>query len=121
MSRVKYKTWGAYQNGFALASKIFKVSQQFPKCEMYSLTDQIRRSSRSVCANLAEDYGHRSYSASFKHKLTIAIGKNLETMTWLDFALDCNYIDQQTFNELDHMAQSTSRLLYYMLANSSKF
>ncbi|PHI19617.1 diversity-generating retroelement protein bAvd family protein [Lewinellaceae bacterium SD302] len=121
MNLVKYKTWGAYQSVFKLASRIFRLSMQFPKSETYSLTDQIRRSSRSVCANLAESYGHRCYSASFKHKLTICIGENLETMTWLDFALDCQYIDQHTYDELDELAQSTSKLLYYMIANPKKF
>lgn len=81
-----------YQLAFEMAMKIFEVSKQFPKEERYSLTDQIRRSSRSVCANLAEAWRKRLYQAAFISKLTDCTAEASETQTWLAFARECNYI-----------------------------
>jgi four helix bundle protein len=75
-----------YQEAYALAMKIFEVSKSFPAEEKYSLTDQIRRSSRSVCTNLREAWAKRKYQAHFVSKLTDADGENGETDSWLDFA-----------------------------------
>ena len=76
---------------------IFKISMDFPKEEKYSLTDQIRRSSRSVCANLAEGFRKRKYPKSFIAKLIDCEGEAAETQVWLRYAKDCNYIDEDIF------------------------
>ncbi len=75
--------------------QIFEVSKQFPKEETYSLTDQIRRSSRSVCANLAEAWRKRRYEAAFVNKLNDSEGESAETQTWLEFAVKCGYLNAQ--------------------------
>jgi four helix bundle protein len=81
-----------YQKAYALAMEIFEASKHFPTEEKYSLIDQIRRSSRSVCTNLREAWAKRRYEAHFVSKLTDADGENGETETWLDFACDCLYL-----------------------------
>ena len=83
-----------YARAFDVAMKIFKASKAFPKEEVYSLTDQIRRSSRSVCANLAEAWRKRRYEAAFIAKLTDAEAEAAETQVWLEFAVKCAYIDR---------------------------
>jgi four helix bundle protein len=90
-----------YKIAFAAAMQIFQISKAFPLEERYSLTDQIRRSSRSVCANLAEAWRKRRYSAVFVNKLSDAMQEGSETQTWLDFCLDCKYIGNETFERLD--------------------
>ena len=85
----------AYQKAFALAMEIFEQSKFFPKEETYSMTDQIRRSSRSVNANLAEAYRKRRYPNHFISKISDADTENGETQTWLQFALACKYISQE--------------------------
>jgi four helix bundle protein len=85
-----------YQRSFDLAMKIFHLSVEFPKVEQYALTDQIRRSSRSVSANLAEAWGKRRYPAVFVNKLSDSEAESLETQSWLDFAIACNYLDAAT-------------------------
>ncbi len=87
-----FKKLLAYQKAFDLAMLIYEASKSFPKEETYSLTDQIRRSSRSVNANISESYRKRRYPKHFISKLTDADGENSETSTWLDFALACEYI-----------------------------
>ena len=78
-----------YQKAYALATEIFKVSRTFPTEEKYSLTDQIRRSSRSVCTNIREAWAKRRYEAHFVSKLSDSDGENGETDSWLDFAYAC--------------------------------
>ena len=94
-----------YKLGFESAMKIFEVSKAFPKEEKYSLTDQIRRSSRSVCANIAEAWRKRRYVAAFVNKLNDAESEAAETQTWIEFAVKCNYLEKQTaellFREYD--------------------
>lgn len=90
-----------YKLAFETAMEIFQITKGFPQEEKYSLVDQIRRSSRSVCSNLAEAWRKRRYKAVFKNKLTDAMQEASETQTWLDFCFACNYIDQNKFNELD--------------------
>lgn len=85
-----FKKLLAYQKAFELAMSIFEITKSFPKEEMYSLTDQIRRRSRSVNANRSETYRKRRYPKHFISKLTDSDGENSETSTWLDFALKCN-------------------------------
>ena len=89
-----------YKLAFESAMKIFQLSKIFPKEEKYSLTDQIRRSSRSVCANLSEAWRKRRYKAAFIAKLSDSEAEAAETITWLDFALSCQYIDKKTHQSL---------------------
>ena len=89
-----------YQLSFEAARQIRLISMKFPKEETYSLTDQIRRSSRSVCVNIGEGYRKRIYPKHFSSKMTDADGEATETSIWLDFALDCEYIDKESFNVL---------------------
>ncbi|MEZ4712086.1 MAG: four helix bundle protein [Caldilineaceae bacterium] len=89
-----------YRKAFEAAMAIFALSKSFPKEEVYSLTDQIRRSSRSVCANLSEAWRARRYEKTFRHKLGIAEGEAAETQTWLEFAVRCEYISLDEGREL---------------------
>lgn len=111
----------AYKKGFQLSMKIFHLSKSFPYEEKYSLTDQIRRSSRSVCANLAEAYRKRNYHKSYIYKLTDCDAENSETQVWLEFALECEYIDKTTFDELTSESEEVGKLLNYMIVNPEKF
>jgi four helix bundle protein len=90
-----------YKLSFKTAMDIFEISKKFPKEEKYSLTDQVRKSSRSVCTNLSEGWRKRRYKAMFINKLSDAAQEAAETQTWLEFALACNYIDEKTFQTLD--------------------
>lgn len=89
-----------YQLSFQGAMQIFKASQRFPIEERYSLTDQIRRSSRSVCANLAEAWRKRRYEAAFIAKLNDSEAEASETQVWIKFAVQCGYLNTQTGQEL---------------------
>ncbi|MEH1976409.1 MAG: four helix bundle protein [Nostoc sp.] len=89
-----------YQMAFDAAMKIFELSKKFPVEERYSLTDQIRRSSRSVCANLAEAWRKRRYEAAFVAKLNDSEAEAAETQTWIEFAVKCNYLDVELGREL---------------------
>ena len=101
--------------------KIFEVSKDFPKEEKYSLTDQIRRSSRAVSANLAEAYAKRSYKAHFISKLSDSDMENCETQIWLLFAFECKYISFESCEELTEISKQVGRLLDYMIHNPEKF
>ena len=111
----------AYQKSFALAMKIFKISKSFPKEETYSLTDQIRRSSRSGSANIAEAYRKREYPKHFHSKLTDSDAENSETQVWLEFALNCEYINEENYNKLLSDSQEVGKLINYMILNPQKF
>jgi four helix bundle protein len=89
-----------YKIAFAASMKIFNLSKSFPKEETYSLTDQIRRSSRSVCSNIAEAFRKRRYEKSFISKLNDSEAETAETQTWLEFSLECKYIDRNDYNFL---------------------
>lgn len=89
-----------YKRGFAAAMQIYELSKQWPKEERYALTDQIRRSSRAVCANIAEAWRKRRYPRHFISKLSDADAEAAETRTWLRFALHCGYLDESTFEAL---------------------
>jgi len=95
-----FKELRVYQQTFAAASRIYRLSKRWPKGERYSLTDQMRRSSRSVCANIAEAWRKRRYPAHFVSKLSDSDSEAAETQVWLDFALDCGYIDQEEHDSL---------------------
>ena len=116
-----YQDLLAYKKGFEVAMEIFEISKSFPKEETYSLTDQIRRSSRSVCANIAESYRKRVYPKHFHSKLTDSDAENSETQTWLEFAFACKYINENTFIELTEKNKEVGKLINYMLLNPAKF
>jgi four helix bundle protein len=88
-----FRDLDVYRRAFRAAMEIYQMTQAFPSDEKYSLVDQIRRSSRSVCANLAESWRKRKYIAVFKNKLTDAMQEASETQSWLEFSFACNYID----------------------------
>lgn len=111
----------AYKRSFALAMKIFHISKSFPAEEKYSLTDQIRRSSRSVSANIAKAYRKRRYPKNFISKLTDSDAENSETQTWLEFAFACKYIEQVQFDVFIKESEEVGKLLNYIINNPSKF
>ena len=100
---------------------IFDVTKSFPKEEKYSLTDQIRRSSRSVTVAVTEAYRKRIYPKNFISKLTDAEAENSETQVWLDFSLACNYLEELKYNELTSLNNEVGKLIYYMMNNPDKF
>jgi four helix bundle protein len=110
-----------FKSAFWLAMSIYRISTAFPKEEKYSLTDQIRRCSRSVNANLAEAYGKRRYPAHFISKLTDADSENNETQVWLKFALECNYLKLEDYEALNSKSKEIGRRLTYMIQNPQKF
>ena len=118
---MSFKTLEGFKKGFSLAMDIFELSKGFPRDETYSLTDQIRRSSRSVCANIAEAYRKRRYIKNWVSKLTDSDGENSETQVWLDFAQSCHYISTQEYNQLTKRSEEVGRLINYMIINPGKF
>jgi four helix bundle protein len=110
-----------YQLSFQAAREIRLISMKFPKEETYSLTDQIRRSSHSVCVNIGEGYRKRVYPKHFSSKMTDADGEATETSIWLDFALDCEYMDQQSYNALQEKYNEIGRMLNAMAQHPEKF
>ena len=101
--------------------KVFEITKSFPTEEKYSLADQIRRSSRSVCSNLAEGWRKRKYEAVFRNKLTDAMQEASETQSWLEFCLACNYINELLFKELDTEYEEIFLMLNSMEKNAEKF
>jgi len=110
-----------YKLSFDLAMKIFEVTKRFPKEETYSLTDQVRRSSRSVCSCLAEAHRKRLYPAHFVSKISDADMENAETQTWLDFSLACKYIIHKEHEDLLHLSEQVGNLLNHMINNPEKY
>ncbi|MEH1899402.1 MAG: four helix bundle protein [Nostoc sp.] len=110
-----------YQMAFNAAMSIFELSKKFPVEERYSLTDQIRRSSRSVCANLAEAWRKRLYEAAFVAKLSDSSAEAAETQTWIEFAVQCNYLSAETGRELYKTYNSILGMLVTMIHNSDKW
>jgi len=98
-----HKDLDVYKMAFEAAMRIFELSKSFPKEETYSLTDQIRKSSRSVCANIAEAFRKRRYPKAFVAKLSDSEGESAETQTWLDFAFSCEYISETDCVELNEI------------------
>ena len=111
----------AYKKAFALSMEIFEITKRFPKEETYSLIDQIRRSSRSVFACIAEAYKKRRYPNHFVSKLTDADMENGETQAWLDASLACKYITEEKYTDLNKQSEEVSHLLLYMINNPDKF
>ena len=110
-----------YQLSYELAMEIFRLTRTFPQDERYSLTDQIRRSSRSVPANIAEGYRKRQYPKMFVNKMSDADGECTETQTWLDFALDCGYISKENHLSLSDRYDLVGSMLGKMLREPEKF
>ena len=110
-----------FQSAIKLAIRIHELSKNFPPEEKYSLTDQIRRSSRSVCANLAEAYRKRDYLKHFLLKLTDCQGENSETLVWLDFSFHHKYITENEYKCLAEINCEVGKLLGYMMNNPDKF
>jgi len=110
-----------YQAAYALAMEVFGISKTWPAEERYSLTDQIRRSSRSVCSNLREAWAKRRYTAHFVSKLTDADGENSETDSWLDFAKDCAYLSCEDHRRLTGQAEEVGAMLGSMIKEPSSF
>jgi four helix bundle protein len=111
----------AYKKSFSLAMKIFEITKGFPKEETYSLTDQIRRSSRSVPVTIAEAYTKRIYPKHFHSILTDSDGENSETQVWLEFAFACKYIPDTIYQELISESIEIGKLINYMILNPEKF
>jgi four helix bundle protein len=112
------KDLDVYKKAYERAMEIFEISKGFPKDERYSLTDQIRRSSRSVCLNLREAWAKRRYEAHFVSKLTDCDGENSETDSSLDFAKDCGCIDEERHQTLTTKNREIGRMLGSMMKNS---
>ncbi len=110
-----------YKLAFESAMEIFEISKSFPKEERYSLTDQVRRSSRSVCSNLAEGWRKRKYKAVFVNKLTDAEQEAAETQTWLEFALKCKYISNELFKRLGEKYEHIFAMLITMERKADTF
>ena len=116
-----YKDLKVYSKAFDLAMEIFHLSKNFPFEEQFGLTSQIRRSSRSICSNIAEGYRKRRYRAHFISKLTDADMENSETIVWIDFALSCGYINAAIKKELIKKAEEIGKLFCFMIKNPEKF
>lgn len=111
----------AYQKAFELAMEIFEMTKTFPVEERYSLIDQIRRSSRSVCSNIGEAYRKRTYVKHFISKLSDSDAENTETQIWFDFSLSCQYLSKNQYEELLYKSEEVGKLLNYMMNNPAKF
>lgn len=116
-----FKELLAYKKAFKLAMDIFEISKRFPKDEKYSLTDQIRRCSRSVCANFAEAFLRKKYPANLISKLTDSDAENAETEVWLDFALSCKYLNVAEHKELIDQKVEVGKLLGDIFKNPGKY
>lgn len=116
-----YRDLKVYQLAYKLAMDIFRESKAFPKDERFSLTDQIRRSSRSVAANIAEGFRKRQYPKMFLSKLADSDGETAETQVWLDFARDCEYLTTEKHDELLKKYEEVGRMLGTMMTMPEKF
>ena len=111
-----FRNLTVYKKTFTLAMDIYHVSKKFPKDELYSLTTQIRKYSRSVCSNIGEGYRKRLYEAHFVSKVSDSDMENTETQVWLDFALACEYIPKEIFDDFNKRSEEIGRLLNYIPA-----
>lgn len=117
MKIIRHTELEVYKKAFALAVDVFELSKSFPKEERYSLVDQIRRSSRSVCANLAEAWRKRRYEAAFISKLSDSEAEAAETQVWLQFAVECAYADRdrvrQLYSNYDEVIAMTVHMIHH--------
>jgi len=116
-----YKDLKVFQLSYKLAMEMFVETRGFPRDEKFSLIDQIRRSSRSIPANLAEGWKKRKYSKMFVSKLIDAAGEAGETEVWLDFSLDCGYLSKNKYDYFVNGYDEINRMLYGMMEKSDKF
>jgi four helix bundle protein len=121
MKITRHTELAVFQKAFDAAMQVFEISRSFPREETYSLTDQVRRSSRSVAANLTEAWRKRRYEAAFISKLSDAETEAAETQTWLHFAHRCGYLDEDRRAVLDDEYEQIIRMLVSMMANSGKW
>jgi len=119
--REGFKKLKVYRLAFQCAGEIFEMTKSFPKEEKYSLTDQIRRSSRSICANIAEGYRKRIYPSHFKSKISDSDAECSETIVWLDFSRDCGYISSKKHADLVGKYELIGKMLGKMIQNPKKF
>lgn len=116
MAKIKsHRDLDTYKRAFSAAMEIFRLSKAFPKEETYSLTDQIRHSSRSVCANLAEAWRKRRYEGAFVNKLSDCEAEAAETQVWIEFAVQCEYLDKQAGRELYATYEDLLRIFVHMI------
>ena len=118
---IRHQDLEVYKKAFAVAMRIFELSKSFSKEETYSLTDQIRRSSRSVCANIAEAWRKRRYEAAFIAKLSDSEGESAETQTWLEFSVRCEYMEKEIGRELFKEYDEIISMLVSMINNPQKW
>ena len=111
----------SYQKAFKNAVDIYQISKDFPDSERFGITDQIRRSSRSVCSSIAEAYRKRIYKKHFISKLSDADSENSETIVWLDFAKEYKLISEEQYQDLISRVEEVGKLLNYMINNPSEF
>ena len=116
-----HKDLDVYQLAFKTANRIFQLSRTFPKEELYSLTDQIRKSSRSVATNIAEAYRKRRYEKAFISKLSDAEAEAAETQVWLDFSQACGYISDQLHDDLYDIYDQILGMIVNMIFNPDKW
>jgi len=116
-----YKDLIVFKKAYQLAMDIFEASKKFPPEEKYSLTDQISRSSRSVCTNLVEAYRRRKYSAYFISKLNDSETENAETQVWLDFSKDCKYLAITVYQDFAFRNNEVGKMVWTMIQNPDKF
>jgi four helix bundle protein len=116
-----FKDLLVYQKSFKLALDIYSITKSFPSEERFSLTDQIRRSSRSVCAAIAEAYRKRHYRPYFKNKISDADSENSETQVWLDFTIAHNYITKEIHADLVFKSEEIGKLLNHMIEHPEKY
>jgi four helix bundle protein len=116
-----FKDLIVYQKSYKSAMEIFEISKSFPKEEKYSLTDQIRRSSRSVTSCIAESWSRRRYVKSFVNKLIDALGEENETEVWLDYSFDCKYIEKDTHESIINGYEEVRKMLISMINTPEKW
>ncbi len=110
-----------YRRAFDIAMKIFELTKTFPAEEKFSMVDQIRRASRSVCSNIAEGWRKRRYISVFRNKMTDAMQEASETQCWLEFAYACRYITDEVFHNLDNEYEEIIGMLSSMEMKAEKF
>ena len=106
-----------FQKAYSISMEIFFLTKSFAKEEKYSLTDQIRRSSRSICSNISEAWAKRIYIKMFINKLSDSLGEEYETETWLQYSKDCGYINESTFSNLMNKYEEIRKMLISMINN----
>lgn len=122
MSQIKgFRDLIVYQKAYKMAMEIFEMTKGFPKEEKYSLTDQIRRSSRSITSNITEAWAKRIYIKSFVSKLSDSLGEEYETENWLDYSRDCGYIDKELHTRLMKGYDEVRKMLISLMNNPEKF